>query len=280
MPGDVTRGGLPIVVLINGGSASASEIVAGALQDHRRAIIPARARSAKGGADHHAGDRRRNRLTTALYFTPSGRSIQKGHQAPTSRSSPPRSRTSRPRRIREENLRRSITNPNDKPGDKKDEPNLRPTCRTHRKPDGKPTDKKDDKAGARRKPAPADRRSGRAAEGGGGRLPAAARRRPDLRHLPTAAGRRTDGRTIARRSSIGPTSGLMLIAQTGVFVGHRSACPAEAWQMPQGGIDKGETPVEANCREPGERSARPALFPKREPRLVPDTTCSRAAPGY
>ncbi len=70
--------GLPIVVLINGGSASASEIVAGALQDHRRAIILGTKSFGKGSvqtiiplAGHGA-----MRLTTARYFTPSGGSIQ------------------------------------------------------------------------------------------------------------------------------------------------------------------------------------------------------------
>ena len=76
-PGDIAAG-LPIAVLINGGSASASEIVAGALQDHHRAILLGTKTFGKGSVQtiiplpgHGA-----MRLTTARYYTPSGRSIQ------------------------------------------------------------------------------------------------------------------------------------------------------------------------------------------------------------
>jgi carboxyl-terminal processing protease len=75
--GDETDG-LPIVILINGGSASASEIVAGALQDHQRAVIMGTRSFGKGSVQTilPVGDKKGIKLTTARYFTPKGRSIQ------------------------------------------------------------------------------------------------------------------------------------------------------------------------------------------------------------
>jgi carboxyl-terminal processing protease len=75
--GDLTNG-IPIVVLINGGSASASEIVAGALQDHRRAVIMGTDSFGKGSVQTVVplSEDSAIKLTTARYYTPNGRSIQ------------------------------------------------------------------------------------------------------------------------------------------------------------------------------------------------------------
>jgi carboxyl-terminal processing protease len=76
LPADVKT--VPMVVLVNGGSASASEIVAGALQDHKRAVIMGQPTFGKGSVQTilPLGNSTAIKLTTARYYTPNGRSIQ------------------------------------------------------------------------------------------------------------------------------------------------------------------------------------------------------------
>jgi carboxyl-terminal processing protease len=78
-PGDATRGA-PMVVLVDAGSASAAEIVAGALQDQHRAVVMGQRTFGKGSVQTllPLTDKTALRLTTARYFTPSGRSVQEG----------------------------------------------------------------------------------------------------------------------------------------------------------------------------------------------------------
>jgi carboxyl-terminal processing protease len=112
-PGDAT-GGRPIVVLVDAGSASAAEIVAAALQDHRRGLVMGERTFGKGSVQTLVPLGNGNtalRLTTARYFTPSGRSVQEGGVKPdilVPQLSDPdyRSRT----RVRESDLRRHLIN--------------------------------------------------------------------------------------------------------------------------------------------------------------------------
>ena len=122
-PGDIAEG-LPIVVLINGGSASASEIVAGALQDHRRAVILGKQSFGKGSVQTiiPLGRSGAIKLTTQRYYTPSIASIQARGISPDIEVSQARIEPSEvvPRRQRNEaDLRGALRNDQSK-GDNKD----------------------------------------------------------------------------------------------------------------------------------------------------------------
>lgn len=136
--GDVAKG-LPIIVLIDAGSASASEIVAGALQDQRRAVIMGERSFGKGSVQSMFSIDRTSavKLTTARYFTPKGHSVQEGGIEPDIRVpqlSDPDARARSERALRESDLRGHLINEislDDRQleADKQDDPRFRATAK-------------------------------------------------------------------------------------------------------------------------------------------------------
>jgi len=121
-PGDIARG-LPVVVLINSGSASASEIVAGALKDHRRAILLGTRSFGKGSVQSviPVSNSAAIRLTTARYYTPSGESIQGKGISPDIEVALARIEELEGGDFREENLKGALDSRGEKEGDTPEE---------------------------------------------------------------------------------------------------------------------------------------------------------------
>ncbi|WP_374413645.1 S41 family peptidase [Novosphingobium colocasiae] len=135
--GDAAKG-LPVIVLVDAGSASASEIVAGALQDQRRAVIMGERTFGKGSVQSllQLDAKSAVKLTTARYFTPSGHSVQEGGILPDIRVpqlSDPDARVRAQNEIRESDLRGHLINEaaiadKDLESDKTDDPRFKVTA--------------------------------------------------------------------------------------------------------------------------------------------------------
>jgi carboxyl-terminal processing protease len=136
-PGDILNGA-PMVVLVNGGSASASEIVAGALQDHKRAVVMGTKTFGKGSVQTivPVSNGSALKLTTARYYTPNGRSIQAAGIVPdivAEEAKVTKSETGE--RLRETDLARHLENGEPPKEEKQDEKKKEPAARALAAPD-------------------------------------------------------------------------------------------------------------------------------------------------
>ncbi len=135
LPVDVKK--VPMVVLVNGGSASASEIVAGALQDHKRAVIMGTQSFGKGSVQSvlPLPGNTAIKLTTARYYTPDGRSIQaKGIVPDIVVEETANGASSSVGRIREADLDRHLSNDRDKEAAPESKPETKPQSQAPNKP--------------------------------------------------------------------------------------------------------------------------------------------------
>ncbi|HEX6828139.1 MAG TPA: S41 family peptidase [Burkholderiales bacterium] len=140
---------VPMVVLVNGGSASASEIVAGALQDHKRAVVLGTQTFGKGSVQTilPLGNNTAIKLTTARYYTPGGRSIQAKGITPDIVVEDPSAPSDSGIRMREADLERHLSNGDEKDKAKEEKPAAKPEPQT---PPSKP--KGEDEKAEKREP--------------------------------------------------------------------------------------------------------------------------------
>jgi carboxyl-terminal processing protease len=127
---------VPMIVLVNGGSASASEIVAGALQDHKRAVVMGTQTFGKGSVQTvlPLSNNAAIKLTTARYFTPSGRSIQAKGITPDIVVEESANGNGSRTRVREADLERHLTGEGEKAEPAPAKPTTKLTRRTRARP--------------------------------------------------------------------------------------------------------------------------------------------------